>query len=93
MHVGTLVVELDIPGADSLKDKRQVVKSLLDTIRRKFNVSAAEVDQNDVWKRATLGFAAVTNNYALVGEVLDKVVREIDGEFRCELIHREQEIY
>ena len=93
MHVGTLIAEISIPGADSLKDKRQVIKSLLDTLRRKFNVSAAEVEQNDIWRRATLGFAVVSNDRALVGEVLDKVVQEIDKELRCELTHREQEIY
>ncbi len=93
MHVATLTVEIAIPGADSLKDKRQVLRSLLDTIRRKYNVSAAEVDQNDIWRRATLGFAAVSNDGSLLSEVLDKIVSEIDGEYRCELTHREQEIY
>ncbi len=93
MHVGTLLVEIAIPDSDSLKDKRQVVKSLLDSIRRKYNVSAAEVDQNDIWRRAGLGFAVVSNNTVLVGETFDKVVKEIDSEYRCELLHREQEIF
>ena len=93
MHVAVLTVEIFIPGADSLKDKRQVVKSLVESIRRKFNVSAAEVDQNDIWRRATLGFATVSNERALVSEILDKVVQEIDNELRCELTHREVEIY
>lgn len=93
MHVGTLLVEITIDGADSLKDKRQVVKSLIEGVRRKLNVSAAEVDQNDVWRRATLGFAAVSNEKALVSAILDEVVTEIDNELRCELTHREQEIY
>jgi uncharacterized protein YlxP (DUF503 family) len=93
MQVGTLVVEISIPGACSLKDKRQVVKSLLDTIRRKYNVSAAEVDHNDIWRSASLGFAVISNERALVGDTLDTVVREIDNELRCEVLHREQEIY
>jgi len=93
MFVGTLTVELSIPAADSLKDKRQVVKSLIEGIRHKFNVSAAEVDQNDIWRCATLGFATVSNERKLVGETLDKVVREIDHELRCEVTHCEQEIY
>jgi uncharacterized protein len=92
MHVATLTVEISIPGADSLKDKRQVLRSLIDSIRRKFNVSVAEVDQNDIWRRATLGFAAVSNDGTLLNEILDKIVYEIDSEYRCELTHREQEI-
>jgi uncharacterized protein len=93
MHVATLTVEISIPGSDSLKDKRQVLRSLLETIRRKFNVSAAEVDQNDIWRRATLGFAAVSNDGSQLGEVLDNIVAEIDREYRCEITHRAQEIY
>jgi uncharacterized protein YlxP (DUF503 family) len=93
MRVAVLTVEIDIPGSDSLKDKRQVVRSLLDTIRRKFNVSAAEVDQNDIWRRATIGFAAVSNDGDHVSQVLDNVIAEIDRELRCEITNREQEIY
>ena len=93
MHVGTLTVDIEIPGADSLKDKRSVVRHLLETIRQKLNVSAAEVDQNDQWRRATLGFAAVANDGAFIQEVLDKVVHAIDGELRCEVTNIERDVY
>lgn len=73
MVVGILTVSLEIPGANSLKDKRQVVKSLLDNIKHKFNVSAAEIGDNDTWRRATLGFACVSNDNGVANHVLDKV--------------------
>ena len=60
MVVGLATIELHIPASHSLKDKRQVLKSLLDTTRQKFNVSAAEVDHLDIWRRATIAVDAET---------------------------------
>jgi uncharacterized protein YlxP (DUF503 family) len=62
MFVGVLQVELSIPGAFSLKDKRHVLKSVLDKLRRGFSVSAAEVDRQDVWNSAIVGIAFVSND-------------------------------
>jgi uncharacterized protein YlxP (DUF503 family) len=60
--VGVLQIELAIPGSFSLKDKRHVVKGLLDRLRRDFAVSAAEVDRQDVWNSAMIGVAFVSND-------------------------------
>jgi hypothetical protein len=77
--VGILTVTLAIPGADCLKDKRQVVKSLLEGVRHKFNVSAAEIDDNDTWRRATLGMACVSNDRGMANRILDKVVDFVES--------------
>lgn len=61
MFVGVLQVELAIPGAYSLKEKRHVLKGLLERLRRDFGVSAAEVDRQDVWNSAIVGIAFVSN--------------------------------
>ena len=60
MPVATLTVEISIPHAQSIKDRRQVVRSLKDKIRHGFNVSVAEMDDASLWNRATLGFAAIS---------------------------------
>ena len=73
MVVGILTVALAIPGANSLKDKRQVLRSLLDNTRNKFGVSIAEVADNDTWRRATIGVACVSNDRAMANRILDKV--------------------
>ena len=78
MVVGVLRVVLQIPGAASLKAKRQVVRSLSDRLRSRFNVSVAEVGENDRWQKAVFGVSAVSNDRAFVNEVLDKVLRAID---------------
>ncbi len=59
MPVATLTIELAIEGAHSLKDRRQVVRSLKDKLRNSFNISVAELDDASLWNRATLGVAAI----------------------------------
>lgn len=79
MVVGVLRIVLQIPGAASLKGKRQVVRSLADRLRSRFNVAVAEVGENDRWQKAVFGIAAVGNDRAFVNEVLDKVLHAVDG--------------
>jgi uncharacterized protein YlxP (DUF503 family) len=62
-----------------LKDKRQVVKSLIETTRQKFNISIAEVDDLDKWRRATIGIACVANDKGYVNRVLDKVLNTLES--------------
>ena len=73
MHVLAVEVDLRLPDAHSLKDKRQVVRSILDTNRRRYGVAAAEVAHQDHWQRAVLGFAAVGSTAAHVEEVIGAV--------------------
>ena len=61
-HIGLLYVDLFIPDAQSLKDKRQALKSLKDKVRNQFNVSVAELDGQDKWQVATLGFVMLGND-------------------------------
>jgi uncharacterized protein YlxP (DUF503 family) len=86
MVIGALEVNLLIGGAQSLKDKRMVLRSLKDRIRRTFNVSVAEVEDNDKWQSGVLGIVTVSNDKAHANEVLSKVVNfvECDGEARLE---------
>jgi uncharacterized protein YlxP (DUF503 family) len=74
MTVGVLQIEIAIPDAFSLKDKRRVVKSLKDRIAHGHNVSVAEVDALDEHRRAVLGLAMVSNDSRYVRGALDKLV-------------------
>ena len=73
MHVLALEVELRLPLAESLKDKRRVVLSLTEATRRRFEVSAAEVAAVDDHRRAVLGFAAVGASPDHLSSVIDRV--------------------
>jgi uncharacterized protein len=75
MQAAVLSVEITINSSRSLKDKRAVVKHLLDTARHRFAVSAAEVGRHEKWGRSELGFAVVAADTRHVTEVLDSVER------------------
>ena len=92
MFVGVLQIELLLRGNTSLKGKRQVLKSIKDRTRRKFNVSIAEVDHNDLWQRATLGICCASNDKVHANRVLSEVVNFIEGNFQAELLDYSVEI-
>lgn len=73
MVVGLLRVSLSIPHANSLKDKRRVVKSIKDRIRTTFNVSVAEIEEQDIWRIAVLGVAVISEDSAYANGVLSRV--------------------
>ena len=80
MIVGTLLLELRLPGNHSLKGKRQVVKSLIARLHNRYNVAAAEVAENDRWQTAALGVACVSNNAAHAREILESVVSFVEAD-------------
>lgn len=92
MVVGILRITLSIPGADSLKGKRHVLRKVVDRVKARFNVSIAEVGENDVWQRALVGVAAVGNDRAFVNETLDKVLRFVEEMYVAPVIGHELEI-
>ncbi|HUK57400.1 MAG TPA: DUF503 domain-containing protein [Nitrospiria bacterium] len=86
MIIGVCTIELFLPDNDSLKDKRQVLKSLKDRLKQRFNVSVAEVDDQDLWQKTVIGVACVGNQKDHVNSVLDKVIGAVRGTPRVELI-------
>ena len=89
MHAVAFRVDIRIPAAGSLKDRRQVVRSLLDGARHRFGVSAAEVGGQDTWQRASLGFAIVASEARLVEETLDALDRFLWGRPDIEVLDAE----
>ena len=73
MFVGVLRLTLHLPAPGSLKSKRHLVRSAVDRVKARYNVSIAEVAENVLWQRSVLGIAAVGNEHAFVNETLDKV--------------------
>lgn len=73
-----LTIKLLLPGVSSLKEKRRILKSLLAKIKNSFNVSAAEVGDNDIHRRATIGIAVVSNDTRYGHEVCSKIINRIE---------------
>lgn len=86
IFAGILSVTIEVPGSESLKDKRHVVKSTLDISRNRFHVSAAEIDHLDSHTMAGLAFACVGNEAAFVNSVLSKVLEFIESNPLCEVV-------
>ena len=92
MVVGVLRLALVIRSARSLKDKRSALRRIIDRVRARYNVSIAEVGDNDAWQRALVGVTAVANDRSFVNEVLDKVVRDVESLGVADLVGREMEL-
>jgi uncharacterized protein len=74
--VGVLTLELRLEDSHSLKDKRHVVKSLKDRLRRKFNVAVAEIEYRDLWQRAAVAAVTVSSDRTHAERVLQSVEDE-----------------
>lgn len=92
MVVGVGIIELLIHNAASLKSKRQVVKSILSRVRSKFDISIAEVGNQDKWQRCTLGFAVVTNERGHAHTMLQSVETFVESLHLAESINSRREI-
>ncbi len=77
MNVGVCRLSLRLHGVRSLKEKRRVSRSLIAQVSNKFNVAIAEVDDNDLWQKLTLGVCCVSNNPQHTSDTIDSVVNFI----------------
>lgn len=91
MHIAALHVDLEISDGQTLKDKRHVIRSLLDRLRNRFNVSAAEVGNNDSVRYATLTAVGVANDRRFLDQVMGKVADFIEREPRVVILSQELE--
>ena len=88
--VGT--IELHLPDVDSLKGKRHVLKGLKERVRARFEVAVAEVDNHDIWQRATLAIACVSHDSRHANEVVSKALDFIEAHIDGSVIDTSLEI-
>jgi len=92
VFIGICRMELTLPGNDSLKGKRGVVRRVLDRTRNRFNVAAAEVDALDVHRRAVLAFVVVSNDAGHASSMLEKIGSFVGGITEAVVSRRETEL-
>jgi uncharacterized protein YlxP (DUF503 family) len=95
MPIAKLILEIEIPHAQSLKDRRQVVRSMKDKLKHSFNVSVAELDDAMVWNRATIGVAAISNSTTyLTGQMtaIDDAAHRIVAGLSAEILDSYSEL-
>jgi hypothetical protein len=93
MPVGLLTLEIFIPDAHSLKDKRQILRSLKERLRGQFNVAVAELEHQDVWQRSVVGVVGISSDERHLQESLRAVMEESENFLGRDLISREIEYY
>ena len=79
MIIGTIRISLHFPESHSLKEKRKILLSVKDRIKNKFNVSVAELEDNDLWQKSIIGVAVISNDQAHANAVLSKVSDMVNG--------------
>lgn len=92
MNVGICSLEIFIYDVNSLKEKRSVIKSLINKSKNKFNISIAEVGDNDKWNRSIIGFSCVSNDRILIDKVIESEIKFILGNFPVEILNTNREI-
>ncbi|BFU94493.1 MAG: conserved protein of unknown function [Nitrospira sp.] len=92
MIVGVCTIELFLSDSRSLKDKRRVLLRLKDRLHGQFNLSVAEVDGQDLWQKAVLGIACVSNDGRHVNQVLDQALNLIQSDPAVELTRSKVEL-
>jgi len=92
MPVGLLTLEIYIPDSHSLKDKRQVLRSLKDRLRARFNVAVAELEGQETWQRAQVGVVTLSNNAAHVEQSLQAVFAEAENLLGRDLVDHNLEV-
>lgn len=92
MVVGVCQIDLIIHSSNSLKDKRQVLKAVIERVKNKFNVSVAEVGDNDIWQRSQIGLSIVGNDSSHINSMLDKMLNFIESLHMAEVIDHRIEI-
>lgn len=92
MIIGICTCEIFIFNANSLKSKRSVVKSIIEKSKNRFNISIAEVGENDKWQKSIIAFSIISNDQKIVEETIEKVINFFDSYSEIEIIKIKREI-
>jgi len=87
MSIALLTIELRISSSHSLKDKRRVIQSLISKLKRNYNISIAEIENQDLWQRADLGIVSINTSGAELNKTLNNIVDDISNYGFTEIIN------
>lgn len=92
MIIGICTCEIFIFNANSLKSNRSIVKSIIEKSKNRFNISIAEVGENDKWQKSIIAFSTISNDQKIVEETIEKVINFFDSYSEIEIIKIKREI-
>ncbi|HEY4716021.1 MAG TPA: DUF503 domain-containing protein [bacterium] len=91
MLIGVLKITLLLRNSHSLKDKRRIIKSLMEKMKQIFNISVSEVEHRDMWQKVTLGVSFIGRNSSYISTVNNSIMEFIDTCRECEVINDNRE--
>lgn len=93
MFIGSLIVRIHIPYVHSLKEKRSIVKSITTKTKKKFNISIAEIGENDKWQIAELGMAIVSTNMIIIDKQISEIIDFVEANYDVEITEIEKKVF
>lgn len=93
MPVGLLILDIHLPDAHSLKEKRFTVRRIQDRLRARFNVAVAELDHQELWQRASVGVVTIASDRAVLERILREVEKESYAVLGRDLVGAESEVF
>lgn len=91
--LGLLQLDIFLPESQSLKDKRSVIKSLRETVRKRFNVSIAETGEQDKWGKSQISISKVSNQSAVIRKEFQNIQKDIERRYPLEIIKKVEEVW
>ena len=92
MFIGIIIVELLLKDAFNIKDRRNILSSIIDKLRANYNVSVADVSEEILYNKATLAIATVSNKKSLTEKFMDNIYNFILNNYLIEILHIERQI-
>lgn len=93
MKIGVLTLEIYLPHAQSLKDKRKTVRGLQDRLRKRYNVAVAELDFQDKWQRAVIGVVTLNSKSQIVEDRLHRILADAHRTIEGEIVAQDIQLY
>lgn len=91
--MGLLQLDIFIPESRSLKDKRKVIKSIRETVRKKFNVSISETGDHEIWGKSQLSISKVSNQSAVIRKEFQNIQKDIERRYPLEIVNKVEEVW
>lgn len=91
--IGSCNFDMYLPGCQSLKEKRMVLSSIKQKLRKDFNIAISELDYNDYWQRTLIGIATISNSQTAINEIFDRILSHLENNPSIEVINQERNFY
>ena len=86
MLIGVCEISLYLPNSHSLKDKRSILISYQNYLRKKYNISISEIDQRNLWKKSTIGIVSINSNRMVIDRLFGKIIKDTENQADIQLI-------